>query len=247
MKISAERREDRAGQVLKIVKPGSAIPAGSLAETVSAVARQPIFDRHGNSVAYELLFRGSMNATCAGAIADNTVATCDVATGLYTDLERRRLVGDKQAFINVSDEFLESSAILALPRDGVVLELLESVAPSGRIVARCRQLVALGFRFALDDFVYRRELEPFMALASYIKFDVHALGAARTARQIHHVRGFGLKMVAEKIETAEEFAVYQALKFDYFQGRYLGWPETLSRVSFHGPQAVEGRPACPAC
>jgi EAL and modified HD-GYP domain-containing signal transduction protein len=92
----------------------------------------------------------------------------------------------------------------------------------------------LGYRFALDDFVYRDGWEPLIRRASYIKLDVMALGSAGVQDQLAKLRATGFvegKLLAEKVETHEEFELYRTLGFDFFQGYFLSKPHVMSGTS----------------
>jgi len=115
-----------------------------------------------------------------------------------------------------------------LPADKVVLEILEDVSPTDEVVGRCRQLQAMGYQFALDDFVYRAELEPLLDIAGYVKLDVRALSLAALTEQMRLLRGRSLRFIAEKVETRAEFKALRALLINYYQGYYFARPETLS-------------------
>ena len=83
---------------------------------------------------------------------------------------------------------IEGNVIEAFPRETFVLEIPESVRPDAAIIARCRELQAAGYMLALDDFVCREDLEPLLALASYVKLDIRALGVEGCAQQLHRLR-----------------------------------------------------------
>lgn len=191
------------------------------------VGRQPILTSDQKLFSYELLFRHS--ATATGAQVDDAVAaTSRLLVNTFNNLGVEQVLGDKRAFINVSAGLLESEVIESLPPHKVVLEILESVPPTEAVVERCRALQIKGYQFALDDFVYRPEFEPLLKFASYVKLDIRALGLAETARQAALLRGRGLRLLAEKVETYEEFHACRAMLFTHYQGYYFARPETLS-------------------
>lgn len=205
---------------------GSA-PAGDGGGQQIFVGRQPILDADQRLVAYELLFRSSARTAVAG-VTDDVLATSRLLINTFNAFGTERVLGDKRAFINVSAELLLSDVLTLLPPERVVLEILETVEPSAAVVARCRALAALGYPLALDDFVYRFELEPLLATAAYVKFDVRALGIDGLAGQLQALRGRRLRFLAEKVETREEFRACRAQGMGLFQGYYFARPETLS-------------------
>jgi EAL and modified HD-GYP domain-containing signal transduction protein len=196
------------------------------ADTEIFIGRQPILNSDQKLFAYELLFRSSAQAGVAG-VTDGVQATSRLVINTFNNFGVERVLGDKKAFINVSAPLLESDLLELLPADKVVLEILEDVPPTAEAVSRCQALKARGYQFALDDFIYKRELEPFLAVASYIKFDLRALGISGLGEQLRLVRGRGISFVAEKVETRGEFDSCRALLINYYQGYYFAKPETL--------------------
>jgi EAL and modified HD-GYP domain-containing signal transduction protein len=207
---------------------GKTPPLGQAAPgTEVFVGRQPILTSDQKLFSYELLFRH--NATTTGAqVVDEVAATSRLLVNTFNNLGVEQVLGDKRAFINVSAGLLESDVIESLPPHKVVLEILESVEPSAAVVERCRALQLKGYQLALDDFVYRPEFEPLLKLASYVKLDIRALGLAETAQQVQLLRGRGLRMLAEKVETYAEFHACRRMLFTHYQGYYFARPETLS-------------------
>lgn len=207
---------------------GKAVPMAEEAPGSEVfVGRQPILTSDQKLFSYELLFRHSATATGA-QVVDEVAATSRLLVNTFNNLGVEQVLGDKRAFINVSAGLLESDVIESLPPHKVVLEILESVEPSAAVVERCRALQLKGYQFALDDFVYRPDFEPLLKLASYVKLDIRALGLAQTAQQVQVLRGRGLRLLAEKVETYAEFHACRAMLFTHYQGYYFARPETLS-------------------
>ncbi len=208
------------GQKNGIADPAEAPPRVFL-------GRQPILDCKEQLIAYELLFRHAEAATGA-VIANEMQATSRLLVNTFSHFGVERVLAGKRAFVNVSASMIESEAIEALPHETFVLEILESVRPNAAVVERCRALRAAGYTLALDDFVYREELEPLLALARYVKLDVRALGIEGCAQQMRKLRARGLTIIAEKVETREEWRACRDLRVDGYQGYYFARPETLS-------------------
>lgn len=196
-------------------------------ESLAFIGRQPILDQSQQIVAYELLFRDSNQARVA-QVTDAEQATSRVLINTFLHFGIDEVLGNKLAFINVSETLLLSNALESLPAGKIVLEILEDVQPTENVIRRARQLKEKGYTLALDDFVYRRELEPLIAQASYIKFDVRALGMREFENQLRLLRGRGPAFLAEKVETREEFESCQRQFVTYYQGYYFAKPQTLS-------------------
>ena len=189
------------------------------------VARQPILDARSNVVAYELLFRDSDAAGVANA-PDPSIATARVAIDSVLSMGISTLLGPHLGFLNVDLELLASEAIQALPRDRFVLEILESV-PSWAL-DRCIELRERGFRLALDDYVPGDDRRALLKSADYVKVDLTLTDPDDLPHLTEALRAQGTCLLAEKVETREEFERCAGLGFELFQGYYFAKPTTLA-------------------
>jgi EAL and modified HD-GYP domain-containing signal transduction protein len=109
----------------------------------------------------------------------------------------------------------------------VVLEMLEDVAVDDDVLAALRNLSAQGYIIALDDFFYQEHLRSLVELADIIKIDVLASGRTTVAEQVKLLRHYDVQLLAEKVETQEDFAYYKTLGFEYFQGYFFCRPDVV--------------------
>jgi|CZKL01.1.fsa_nt_gi c-di-GMP-related signal transduction protein len=188
------------------------------------IARQPILDARSRVHGYELLFRSAPEGGFCGdgELATRTMIDNTVLFGL------EKLSGGMPAFVNCTAEILTGQQVSILPPSMTVLEVLESVEPMPRLLAACRELKMLGFRLALDDFVWNPSLEPLIRLADYIKIDFAACSQADRREALAHLRGRPLALIAEKVEIREEFEQARAEGFVLFQGYYFCRPILLA-------------------
>jgi c-di-GMP-related signal transduction protein len=196
------------------------------------IGRQPIFDRDLAVMGYELLFRTVGSRADPGranhavqAVGD--LLTADVLFGSIV-IGIDRLVGDKHLFCNASRGVLTGEIPIVLPPDRTVVEILESVVPDDDVLAGCRRLREEGFTLALDDFSWFEGAEPLLEMASIVKIDLRATKIADQVKLIERCRPFDVTIVAEKVETVDEFRRCQAMDFDYFQGYLLARPLAVS-------------------
>ena len=192
-----------------------------------ALARQPILDRQRNLVGYELLFRRI--GTTAGSAGNGLSATAHVVRNAFAEIGLADVLGRHQGFINADAEFLESEFVTLLPPNSVVLELLEDIEVGPVVVQRCAALKAQGYRIALDDFDGRRtDLAELIALADVIKVDLTLVTSQHLRQLVGSLRRPGLQLLAEKVETEEQFQRCLRLGFDLFQGYHFARPQMLS-------------------
>ncbi len=191
------------------------------------IARQPIVDAKHQLFAYELLFRHSAHAQSA-RIATDVDAGITVVANTLVNMGTEWLLKGKLAFVNMEVSMLMSSFSTLLPPEKVVIEILESVQVTPEVLERLVELKAAGYRFALDDYQYLPESEPFLQLASYVKLDVLEHAPAELTNMVMALRKYPVELIAEKVETPEQFRHCQVLGFDYFQGYYFAHPENLA-------------------
>ena len=191
------------------------------------LARQPILNRDQRLVAYELLFRGT--AENQAVIVGDPVAATATVIAHASDLGMEQVVGLQLAFINVDEVALMSDFIGFLPHHRVVLEILESVRATPALLARISELRKAGFRFALDDVVLDTpDVQQLLPLVDVIKVDIAQLAPGELPRLATVLAVSRKKLLAEKVETAQQFEQCLALGFDFFQGYYFARPVILS-------------------
>ena len=193
--------------------------------TETLVARQPIFDRNLEVVAYELLFRRN-NAEHANVV-DHDQATSQVIVNAFMEIGIGNLVGDKLAYINMPAAFLLGDYPIPFPQEKVVLEVLEHVEVTEKLIAALRRLSLAGYVIALDDFVYSEKTKPLLKLAQIVKLDVLDVKLDGLRKQVAQLLPYKLKLVAEKIETQAMFDQCKRLGFEYFQGYFLCRPQVV--------------------
>ncbi len=204
------------------------------------IGRQPILDRLQQIVGFELLFR---SGDCRFAdFTDYLKACADVIDSALTGFGIEGLLGKHKGYINMVTDLLMSESVELLPRGQVVIELLESV-PIGdpAILARCRELKKMGFSLALDDHSYSQEFEKFYDVVDVIKIDVLGKQREELAAEVGHFRRWPLTLVAEKVETEEQFLLCRDLGFDLFQGYYFAHPAVFRQHRLdHGEATILG-------
>lgn len=190
------------------------------------LGRQPILDRDQRVVAFELLFRSGR--TQAAGVTDDMQATASVIQHAFSEMGAQAVLGHHLGFINVNAEMLLSDLVEILPREQVVLELLETVTVTDAVVERCRALTQMGYRIALDDFVFDDSYRPLLALADIVKIDLmqHTDDALRAL--VGQLRQWPVKLLADKIDSHEQADFCRALGFELFQGYYFAKPAVLS-------------------
>ena len=187
------------------------------------VARQAIFDRDRRVYGYELLFRSTpelneFDGTEGGHATRQVLANSLLVIGL------ENLVGTKKAFVNFGRGPLLQGWHASLPRENTVIELLETVEPDAEVLEACRKLRKEGYQIALDDFVFRPGCEPLLDVADLIKIEIQSIPRPEQKLLVRSSKARGLRVLAEKVETHEEFDWARLAGYDYFQGYFFARP-----------------------
>lgn len=198
------------------------------------VARQPIFDAQQQLYAYELLFRDGK----ANGFPDISPekATSRVLSSTHLSLGLEQVTGPHQAFINFHQDTLLHHFPVSLDPAKTVIEVLETVEVNVELVEACRQLKKMGYKIALDDYDLDSKWEPFLEFTSIIKFDISLTSYEKIAQLVPDLKARGIKLLAEKVETYDEYNQYLELGFDYFQGYFLAKPELVKHKQFTANQ-----------
>jgi EAL and modified HD-GYP domain-containing signal transduction protein len=201
------------------------------------LGRQPILDASQNVVAYELLFRSGWNLTAN--VINDVLATATVITNTVSHFGIDNVLDKQTGFINVSYELLMSDVLELLPKDRIVLEILETVKIDQKAVDRCRELKAKGFRLALDDFEYDDSYDALFEVIDIIKFDLLVSTPEQIESSLERLRRWPeIKLLAEKVEDIEQFHRCHALGFSLFQGYFFARPAILSGKKANPRQLV---------
>jgi len=211
------------------MKTTSAKPAPERAplpvQQLRFVARQPIFDREKRVFGYELLFRnGVENAFVGGDLDMASRATLDRSVLMGIDM----LCDGKRAFVNCTRDTLIKGLVTLLPANSTVVEILESVPADPDVMAAVQRLKEAGYLIALDDFTTNDAREPLAELADIIKVDLKLTSPEQRTAMVKRYGPWKRRMLAEKVETQEEFNAAKDQEFVYFQGYFFRKPEMVS-------------------
>jgi EAL and modified HD-GYP domain-containing signal transduction protein len=184
--------------------------------------RQPILDPRQEVVGYELTLQAGREETAG----HSALLVCAASA----ELGVRIALGRRKAFLRVDSEFLHDDAIEALPANGVVLQLALDAAPGGETLERCRMLRERGYSLAFADYTgLDARSSPLLTLVDFIKIDVHGKDAQQLQALAGPLARLPLKLLAQRIETPEDFALGRDSGFQLFQGHFLARPEAVSR------------------
>lgn len=194
------------------------------------LAKQKIFNQNGKVFAYELLFRDHEYGI--KEFPTHIQATSHVLLNALTNISTDELLGkDGIAFINLDARAFTSGIIDLLDKDRFVLEILETTELNENVISKIKQYHKRGFKIAIDDFDCSAEMiikfTPILKYVHIIKMDVMLAEKENLKNVMSKFKSLGIKVLAEKVETEEDYRNYVKMGFDLFQGYYLHKPEVI--------------------
>lgn len=198
------------------------------------IARQPIVTVDKKLYGYQLLFRSLENNGLQSAqFSDATIASTSVAVNVLNHIGLHKVLGNGLAYINVDKNFLLTEAILSLPKEQFILELLDTIVIDDEIIERIIELKKLGFRFALDDsshdLKYVENFKPIFPYLNILKLDATLINKKEFESHIKELKTFSFDLLAEKVETQEEFDYFKKIGCSYFQGYFFAKPDLMKQ------------------
>ncbi len=173
---------------------------------------------------YELLFRDGVE-NYFRAVDPEAASRSTLDTSMLMGLDT--LCGGRRAFLNCTRDVLLKDYISLLPPQQTVVEVLESVEPDALVIAACQRLKENGYLIALDDFVVDDPRAVLTDYADIIKVDCKIVTPDQQKAMIKRYGPWKCRMLAEKVETREEFVAAKNAGFVYFQGYFFRRPEVM--------------------
>ncbi|MFM0646567.1 EAL domain-containing protein [Paraburkholderia bryophila] len=199
------------------------------------LGRQPILDRHGALSAYELLFRAG--AHNYAEVTDDAQATAQVVARAIGGIGVQAALGLHRGFVNIDRALLFNDIVHLMPPERFVLEILETVKFDAHLARRLGELRRAGFQVALDDVVeLTDDVLAALPYADIVKIDFLLTERAALPKLASMLRAQGKTLIAEKVETREDFELARDLGFDLFQGYFFARPQVLAAPRNRSPR-----------
>ena len=198
------------------------------------VARQPIFNSEKRIFAYELLFRTGISNGFPDI--EGNIATTSLLSSSFFTVGIDKIAAGKLVFINFTEDLLLKGSPELFPQEKLMIEVLEDVEPTPEIIQKCRELKEKGYQLALDDFVYSKKFDELLELSDIIKVDFRLTPQDVIKNMVETLKEYNCKLLAEKVETYEEFEKALTLGFEYFQGYFFAKPEVLQNKDLSASQ-----------
>lgn len=190
------------------------------------IGRQPILDKRHMITGFELLFR---TAECLDAnVCDQTEASVETISN-FLNIGLQDLIGTRnKGYLNVGREVLLSDILELVPKDRMIIELLETVVITPEIVDRCRELKSAGYCLALDDFIYEPAYDPLLEIVDIVKVDLLQMTPSSLRDTVERLKRYPVKLLAEKVEDQNQYKEVLSMGFELFQGYYFAKPTLIT-------------------
>ncbi|MCX2760587.1 EAL domain-containing protein [Vibrio sp. Sgm 22] len=204
--------------------------------TATYVARQPILNRNKNTLGYELLFRDGERNAYPAHIESNR-ATYRLIVENFLSVGLNPSIPSSRCFINFPYQSLIRRLPLSLPKDKVVVEILETCQPTDELLEAVKDLYQAGYMIALDDFTSTPEWERFLRYTHIVKLDIMQMGLDEACDLVRAHQGKKFSFLAERVETEQEYQQAKEAGFKFFQGYFFSKPEII-KTKYISPEQV---------
>lgn len=191
------------------------------------IARQPVLDREKEVFAYELLFRDGKNNCFPDVERDE--ATTSLINKHYLTLGLDDISCNKKSFINFQPETLLQSFPPNLDPENVIVELYDGVFSHDSLLSVCKHVKSKGFKLAIEGHRLDPKWNEFLPLVDMVRVNTTQTDYDSVAKNVQRYKDTNVQLIAEKIETQQDFAIYKEMGFDYFQGYFFARPEAISQ------------------
>jgi len=190
------------------------------------LARQPIFDRRQKVIAYELLYRASEENFNPELNGDR--ATSEVVASTFINIGLDKIARGNRAFINFTRQLINDQTVFLLPKEQVAIEITEDIEPDQQMLETCQHLHREGYVLVLDDFNLTSKCKDLLDCVDIVKVDLQATVDTERKKIISFLRKGRQKILAEKVETIQEYKDALTVGYDYFQGYFFCKPVIIS-------------------
>jgi EAL and modified HD-GYP domain-containing signal transduction protein len=200
------------------------------------LARQPIFDKHLNVVAYELLYMSEQETSIEKFLTGDQ-EECNAFITNFTSIYHSGALKALPAFLNVSENFIRSGALPNLSRHNLVVNLRHNNL-SEDMLDKVTTYVEAGFRLVLDDFVYSEDSEALLQIADIVRIDVSKRSDSEIKEILKALSRYKVTCLADNLENQSQFEELSEMGFKLFQGPFLAHPTIVEGKKLSSSQSV---------
>ncbi|WP_297518909.1 EAL domain-containing protein [uncultured Clostridium sp.] len=192
----------------------------------SYIARQPIFNKNREIVAYELLFRKDQE----NFFKKDTV---NYTEKLLSNIEKAgidNVLESKIGFINFSEDNILENLAGSINKSKFIIEILEDVEFNEDVIRNCKELKKQGYIIAIDDLVVGKDISKVIKYIDIIKVDFILNNKHERIEIFEKYKSLEKILLAEKIETLNDYIEAVERGYDLFQGFYFSKPSLIKKI-----------------
>lgn len=194
------------------------------------IARQAILNKLQNLYGYELLFRDdavNFSNIQNTQSKESYQATVSTLIEFFTNLFTEGFVANARLFINFTKQHLIDDLSFMLSNNKIVVEILEGFELDDAMINTIDKLKQAGYTIALDDYEFSPVTDKIIPYCDLIKFDIEGKYYSQIDAFVEKSKRYQIQLLAERVETQEDFTLCKALGFDYFQGYFFAKPNII--------------------
>lgn len=192
------------------------------------IARQPIFNLYKKVSGYELLYRDGVSGNVAN-IVDGDAATCRLLSDALFLFGLSKLTNQRPAFINFTRNLIMNGFVEVTDPKDVVVEILEDVVVDADFLAQLKFLKDKGYTLALDDYDGNSKFRDVLPYVDIVKVDFRQSDQIHQRKLANRLKRHSVTLLAEKVETLDEFNAAVDMGYTLFQGYFFEKPKVLNK------------------
>ena len=198
------------------------------------IGRQPIIDSESNLCAYEVLYKGSDEAR-------DRYSSASIINNVLNKFGTETLLGDRRAFIKISQKFLLHDIIFSIPSKFFIFSILPDVEMNERVVERIEQLHDRGYLLSLDGYLSSDEnlakYESVLDCIEFIKINFQKSKNEKLKEQIVKLKSYTITIIADDVTDNTTYEEAKLFGCDWFQGYFFAEPKIIKNEK-HEPSNI---------
>ena len=195
------------------------------------IGRQAIYNTDFVIDGYELLYRNGEKGNTA-IFLDGDSATRSVLNDAVNVFGLASLTDGLPAYINFTYNLLmDNFAYLAKPKD-IVVEIPANITVDQPLINKLSELKAVGYRLSLEGYSKTSGILRFDRITHFfdvIRINIRVGNRLELMNLKEKLRRSNARLLADRVETEEDFDLARSLNFSLFQGYYFEKPVCLSK------------------
>lgn len=191
------------------------------------VARQPIFDKDLNVFGYEIVSRsGLTNSYVSG---DENHASLSAIRNAFLLLGTKMVAGRKKIFLDLPRALIVDGVALTLPSETTVINIVVGGEADDTVASACSALKEAHFSLSLeeDSCLDVAACQNLLGCVDIIRKPFKSVMDTNDSARMRRYRDSGKVVLAEGVETREDFEVARMQGYDLFLGGFFSKPSVI--------------------